>query len=50
MTEKLGTRFAYTAGFATRKEFEDAPGKETEMVMMIALFLQEWWRLLTTPL
>ena len=27
MTESLGTRFAYTAGFATREELADAPGE-----------------------
>ena len=27
LVDRLGDRFAYTAGFATRKELEDAPGE-----------------------
>ena len=26
MVEQMGEKFAYTAGMATRKEFDDAPG------------------------
>ena len=31
MVDRLGDRFAYTAGFATRKEFEDAPGDKWKL-------------------
>ena len=31
MVDSLGDRFAYTAGFATRKEFEDAPGDKWKL-------------------
>ena len=30
MVEQLGEKFSYTAGFATREEFGDAPGKSNK--------------------
>ena len=37
MVDRLGDRFAYTAGFATRKEFEDAPGDKWKLAARFSM-------------